>query len=67
VEIMLPETRADFAHAALDGKRLGESRPFQKHVAEFAASIAGVKKETQSPKTLFSFLPGALRRATTTS
>ena len=65
VEIMLPESRGDFANAALDGKRLGESRPFQKHVAEFAASIAGVKQDIQPPKTLFSFLPGALRRATT--
>ena len=67
VEISLPETRGDFSDAALEGKRLGESRAFQKRVAEFAASIAGVKKDVQPPKARFSFLPGALRRATTTT
>jgi Flp pilus assembly CpaE family ATPase len=69
VEIMLPETRADFSDASLDGKRLGESRVFQKHIAQFAASIAGVDvdKDAQPPKNRFSFLPGALARATTTT
>ena len=67
VEVTLPEARKDFADASRDGKRLGESRAFQKHVAQFAASIAGVEKNTQSPKSRFSFLPGALRRATTTT
>ena len=67
VEILLPETRGDFSDASRDGKRLGESRAFQKHVAQFAARIAGVEKDTQPPKPRFSFLPGALRRATSTT
>jgi Flp pilus assembly CpaE family ATPase len=65
VEIMLPEARRDFSDASLDGKRLGESRTFQKHVSQFASRIAGVKKDTQATKAHFSFLPGALRGAET--
>jgi Flp pilus assembly CpaE family ATPase len=64
VEAMLPECHKDFENSFQNGKRLGESRKFQDHIAQLAAGIAGVAKETQGPKSLFSFLPGALRRAT---
>ena len=63
IDTMLPECRQDFEGSFLSGKRLGESRKFQKHMAQLAAGIAGVK--IQAPKPLFSFLPGALRRAPT--
>jgi hypothetical protein len=62
---MLPECRKDFEVSFQNGKRLGQSRTFQKHIAQLAAAIAGVAKDTQTPKPRFSFLPGALRRATT--
>ena len=65
VEAMLPECRKDFEESFQNGKRLGESRKFQNHIAQLAAGIAGVGKDTQTPKPRFSFLPGALRRATT--
>jgi Flp pilus assembly CpaE family ATPase len=65
VEAMLPECRKDFEVSFQNGKRLGESRKFQNHIAQLAAGIAGVGKDTQTPKPRFSFLPGALRRATT--
>ena len=65
VEAMLPECRKDFEESFQNGKRLGESRKFQNHIAQLAAGIAGVAKDTQAPKPRFSFLPGALRRATT--
>jgi Flp pilus assembly CpaE family ATPase len=65
VEVTLPEARKDFSHASLEGKRLGESRTFQQHIARFAARIAGVEKDTQTPKPRFSFLPGVLRGAET--
>jgi Flp pilus assembly CpaE family ATPase len=67
VKAMLPECYQDFADHALEGERLGQSRKFQKHVALLAASIAGVEKEAQTRKTLFSFLPGGLRSAATTT
>jgi hypothetical protein len=65
VEATLPETRGDFAEAGLAGKRLGESRTFQKRVAQFAAGIAGMEKNAASPKTslsirLLSRLRGAI-------
>jgi Flp pilus assembly CpaE family ATPase len=67
IDTMLPECRRDFEDSLLNGKRLGESRKFQKHMAQLAARIAGVgvAKDTQTPKPRFSFLPGVLRRATT--
>ncbi len=64
VEAMLPECRRDFEDSALNGKRLGESRKFQKHMADLAAGIAGLDKNPQTPKSRFSFLTGALRGAT---
>jgi Flp pilus assembly CpaE family ATPase len=65
VEATLPESRGDFAEASLAGKRLGESRAFQKHIAQFAATIAGVERNAPAPKPRFSFLPGVLRGAET--
>jgi Flp pilus assembly CpaE family ATPase len=65
VEAMVPECHQDFADAALQGKRLGESRTFQKHMAQLSARIAG-EKETPSRKP-FSFFTGALRDGTTGS
>ena len=67
VEAVLPECRKDFEASIQNGKRLGESRKFQNHIAQLAAGIAGVRvgKDTQAPKPGFSFLAGALRRATT--
>ena len=65
VDSMLPECRRDFEDSVLNGKRLGESRKFQKQVAHLAARIAGVDTDVPAPKPRFSFLPGALRRATT--
>jgi Flp pilus assembly CpaE family ATPase len=69
VEAMLPDAHKDFLHASLDGKRLGESRAFQQQIARFAARIVGPEPEndTRPPKARFSFLPGALRGATTTT
>jgi hypothetical protein len=67
VEAVLPECRKDFEASFQNGKRLGESRKFQSHIAQLVAGIAGVRvgKDTQAPKPGFSFLAGALRRATT--
>ena len=67
VHAMLPECRRDFEGSFLDGKRLGESRKFQKHMAQLAARIAGgeVEKGTQAPKPRFPFFSGVLRSAST--
>jgi Flp pilus assembly CpaE family ATPase len=67
VDSMLPECRRDFEESIENGKRLGESRKFQKHMAQLAARIAGVAvdKDAPTPKHRFSFLPGVLRRAPT--
>ena len=65
VDAMLPECRKDFEDSFQNGKRLGESGKFQKHIAQLAAGIAGAGKDTPAPKPRFSFLPGALRRAAT--
>ena len=67
VDSMLPECRRDFEDSFLKGKRLGESRKFQKHMVQLAARIAGgeAAKDPQTPKPRFSFLPGVLRRAAT--
>ena len=67
VEAVLPECRKDFEASFRNGKRLGESRKFQNHIAQLAAGIvgAGVGTGTQAPKPGFSFLAGALRRART--
>jgi Flp pilus assembly CpaE family ATPase len=67
IDTMLPECHRDFEDSFQNGKRLGESRKFQKHMAQLAASIAGVgaAKDTQTPKPRFSFLPGVFRRAPT--
>ena len=67
VESMLTECRRDFEDGFQNGKRLGESREFQKQVAQMAARIAGVEveKDTEAPKPRFSFLPGVFRRAAT--
>jgi Flp pilus assembly CpaE family ATPase len=69
VHAMLPECRRDFESSFLDGKRLGESRKFQKHMAELAARIAGaeVNRDTPAPKSRFPFFAGALRSASTGS
>ena len=65
VEAMLPECRQDFATSLQNGKRLGESRKFQKHVAELAAGIAGVVgKEAPATKNFLPLLIGAFRGAT---
>lgn len=47
----------------LDGKRLGESRKFQKHVSELAAGIAGVAHDEPPKKSRIPFLSGAFRSA----
>ena len=67
VDSMVPECRPDFQESFQKGKRLGESRKFQEHMARMAAKIAGVEveKDTQAQKPRFSFLPGGLRRAAT--
>jgi Flp pilus assembly CpaE family ATPase len=65
VEAMLPECRQDFADSLLDGKRLGESRKFQKRVAEWAAGITGAQKEAPAPTPRLPFLSGAIRSAPT--
>jgi Flp pilus assembly CpaE family ATPase len=67
VEVVLPDARKDFAHSLLDGKRLGESRAFQRQVAQFAARIVDPAKDTQKPKVSFPFLRGVLRDAATTT
>lgn len=67
VETVLPDARKDFAHASLDGKRLGESHAFQQQVAQLAARIVDPAKDTQPPKPRFPFLRGVLRGATTTT
>ena len=64
VEAMLPECRQDFAGSFEAGKRLGESRKFQKCLAQFAAGIAGVSKDAPPAKNLLPLLMGAFRGAT---
>jgi pilus assembly protein CpaE len=64
IDTILPDCREDFEASYVNGKRLGESRKFQKHLSQLAARIAGI--QIQEPKALFSFLPGVLRRAPTT-
>jgi Flp pilus assembly CpaE family ATPase len=63
IDTILPACREDFEASSANGKRLGESRKFQKHLSQLAARILGV--QIQEPKPLFSFLPGVLRRAPT--
>jgi len=65
VAAMLPEARQDFADATLDGKRLGESRGFQKHITELATEISGVERRPPDTKIHIPFLRGALHNATT--
>lgn len=66
VEMVLPECRRDFETAALDGDLLGNSRSFQKSIAQLAARIVGAeRKDVPLPKPHFSFLTGAFRGATT--
>jgi Flp pilus assembly CpaE family ATPase len=60
VAAVLPECRKDFDDSFQNGKRLGESRKFQNHIAQLAAGIAGVATDTQATKPRFSFLPAAL-------
>jgi len=69
IHAMLPECRRDFEGSVLNGKRLGESRKFQKHMAQLAAMIVGgeEEKDTQAPKPRFAFLSGAFRSASTGS
>ena len=66
-EAMLPECHQELADIPLDGGRLGRSRKFQHPVVQFATRIAGIEEDTKAPKSRFSFLPGALRSATTTT
>ena len=61
VAAVLPECHKDFEDSFQNGKRLGESRKLQNHIARLVAGIAGVGKDTPAPKSLFSFLPEALR------
>jgi hypothetical protein len=63
VRAMLPECRHDFEHARVDGKRLGESRKFQNHIARLAADITGIGKDTPVHKSHIPFFIGALRNA----
>jgi Flp pilus assembly CpaE family ATPase len=65
VAAMLPEAREDFMDSALDGKRLGESRSFQKQIEGLAAVISGVKNTPPDAKPWFPFLRGSLRHVTT--
>ena len=66
VDAMLPECRRDFEDSLLNGKRLGESRKFQKQVAHLAARVAGLEQAaTQTPKSRLSFLTGAFHGAPT--
>ncbi|MEO8370774.1 MAG: response regulator [Candidatus Solibacter sp.] len=63
VDAMLPECRQDFENSSLDGKRLGQSRKFQKQIAELAAMLGGLEQE-QPVKTGWSpFRIGGLRNA----
>jgi Flp pilus assembly CpaE family ATPase len=62
VKAVLPEVRKDFAHSAQDGKWLGESRLFQRHVAHFAFGFMGVHKAPPESKSRFSLLQSAFRR-----
>jgi Flp pilus assembly CpaE family ATPase len=64
VEAMLPERHQDFADSFQHGKRLGESRKFQKHVAQLAAEIAGLEKQAPAANSRLPFLIGAFRDAT---
>ncbi len=61
---ILPECRQDFEDSALDGKPLGQSRKFQKHIAEFASAISGEKESIPERKGRVPFLMGAFRNAT---
>jgi Flp pilus assembly CpaE family ATPase len=69
VAAILPDCGQDFEESMENGKRLGESRKFQKHLAQFAAGIAGAGKpaDTPAPKRKFPFLSGVLRSATTSA
>jgi Flp pilus assembly CpaE family ATPase len=64
VEAMLPECNEDFANSLLDGKRLGESRKFQKHLTQLAAGNTGAGKEEPVKKDRFPLLMRAFRNAT---
>ncbi len=64
IDATLPDCTRDFETAALDGKALGQSRDFQKHIVGMAARIAGVE-ENAPAKGPFSFLTGMARHATT--
>lgn len=64
VEAMMPECRQDFERAFLEGKSLGESRKFQKHLADLASGIAGVKKSVLTEKAHLPFLMGVFRNVT---
>jgi Flp pilus assembly CpaE family ATPase len=65
VEVMLPECHRDFEESFIGGKRLGESRKFQKPIEDLAATIRGVAKTAPAKKSLLPFLSGALRNAPT--
>jgi Flp pilus assembly CpaE family ATPase len=65
VEAMLPECQKDFAESFLAGKRLGESRKFQKAIEDYVAAIRGVAKPAPAKKSLLPFLTGAFRDAPT--
>jgi Flp pilus assembly CpaE family ATPase len=67
VEAMLPECRQDFANSLLDEKRLGQSRKFQKQVAQLATGNAGVAKDEPAKKDRFPLLMRAFRNAPVTS
>lgn len=55
VRSMLPECRDDFLHAAMNGKRLGESRKVRKQIAQLVAGLA--RMEEPSPRrSRFGFL-----------
>ena len=64
VEAMLPECRQDFDRTFLEGKRLGESRKFNKHLADLAGRTAGAGKGVSEKKNRIPFLMGVFRDAT---
>jgi len=71
VEMMLPECRQEFENSSQLGKRLGEGRNFQKHMAQLTAGIVGPGaavtvgpgNDPPAKKNRFPFLMRAFRHA----
>ena len=64
VEPMLPECNRDFADSFNRGERLGQSRKFQRRLAQLAADIAGTPKDEPAKKSLLPSFFKAFRDAT---